>query len=561
MAQFQRVDEQGKPVFRRVTETGTPGTADFTDSAASRPNVQQQNLMQSRRQASTAEFENNQPPDNFLSRWREAKIAVTEPFALQTLVPMAKSVTSAGKDMLTGEGTAKAQQLIGGMARSMVEPPINWAKDVAKGDYNAASYDAGQILTNTVPAVVGGVETLKSAPAALRRTGNAITTPDALLQRATDLKAKMAAPSSSSIPLSKTAIAKTAIQGVADVTRKPRVGLYKGLANQLAKDPGYQAGQAAAEAQYQSAREQQSNVDFNRKPWESPWPVRSNPIPRPPALSLTAEELRKPAHNADFRLPERHGEPIEFPNAPPPALRGPQFDYRRPSTPSEPIPFEPPESWNEPLPKTGAALTAPDINRWMGVAWQDVMHGADPGARILSENLLSNEGKVATHANVKTALVDAGKQMDAHLKAAGDKGIAIDAREATTTSHPKIVEIKAKYPSLDKLSPTETHRLKTEIGNEIDWSQNGYADLPNREMVRIYRNLNSSIKTAIPDIGPTQARWADLFISSKSLARAVAKNIVGGGTPDKPVIKPPKALQAKPNIKEDMKTKRFPLPL
>ena len=122
-----------------------------------------QSLLDSRKAASTSEFNKNQPPEDAVSRFREARIATTEPFALQNILPVAKAGL---KELFTSKktDTEKVQaiwDLTKSMAHGVADPVVNYAKDAWSGDWNKAAYDSGQILTNTVPAVAGVVDTVR----------------------------------------------------------------------------------------------------------------------------------------------------------------------------------------------------------------------------------------------------------------------------------------------------------------------------------------------------------------------------------------------------------------
>lgn len=206
--------------------------------------------------------------------------------------------------------------------------------------------------------------------------------------------------------------------------------------------------------------------------------------------------------------------------------------------------------YGEPPP---AAPDAPAINKWMGIKPDEVSHGANPGQRLLDEKLIGAT-KEATAENVKSALDDATKAMKSRLKAATDEGIKIDAqtpvydakalvnkrigspKDAAFQSQVQSVvdDIEGKYPDLGRLTPEQTHALKVELGDSINWKGAAYDDPINKMMIQIYRDLNSAIKTNVEGIGPAQARWGDLYISSKGLRSGMAKDVVGKGTGAQP---------------------------
>lgn len=198
-----------------------------------------------------------------------------------------------------------------------------------------------------------------------------------------------------------------------------------------------------------------------------------------------------------------------------------------------------------------AAPDAASVNKWMGIRPDEVARGANPGQRILDEKLLGAT-KDATKANVDSALTSAGKELESKLASATEKGTTIDAQTPVYDAWSKaqkpigspkdsafqsniqgvVDDIESKYPNLNKLTPTETHSLKVELGDSIDWKN---SDNPvNQMMKQIYRDLNASIKDSVEGIGDIQKRWGDLYISSKGLAKGMAKEVVGGGTGSQP---------------------------
>lgn len=195
-----------------------------------------------------------------------------------------------------------------------------------------------------------------------------------------------------------------------------------------------------------------------------------------------------------------------------------------------------------------AAVDAPTLNKWMGVPAKAVLHGADPGARLLSEKLVGAT-KQATKANVKTALAKAGQKLDADLTAAGSQGVTIDAqtpvydaaarankaigrpRESTFQANVEgiVDDIESKYSGLDKLSPKDAHRLQVELGEEIPWDTEAMFDPINQIKLEIWSDLGKALKQ-IPGVAESKARWGDLHVANKSLRMSMAKDVVGSGS-------------------------------
>ncbi len=195
-------------------------------------------------------------------------------------------------------------------------------------------------------------------------------------------------------------------------------------------------------------------------------------------------------------------------------------------------------------------VTTAELNRWMDIPAKEVAHGANPAQQLLKEGLIGAD-KAATHANVKSALGSAGADMDKALAAADQSGITIDAQtptyDAVATATKKIGrpreasfqaqldgvvdDIESRYANLDKLTPSQAHALKVELGDSIKFKGVGYDEPVNQAMLQIYRDLNKAIKAADPSIGPLQDRWGNLYIASKNLAEGISENVVGRGTP------------------------------
>ncbi len=195
-------------------------------------------------------------------------------------------------------------------------------------------------------------------------------------------------------------------------------------------------------------------------------------------------------------------------------------------------------------------VTTAELNRWMDIPAREVAHGANPAQQLVKEGLVGAD-KTATHANVKSALGNAGSDLETALKAADQTGITVDAQTPTYDSVAKatkkigrpreaafqatldgiVDDIESRYPNLDKLSPSQAHALKVELGDSIKWSGVGYEEPANQAMLQIYRDLNKAIKTNVNGIGPLQDRWGNLYIASKNLAEGISENVVGRGTP------------------------------
>ena len=200
----------------------------------------------------------------------------------------------------------------------------------------------------------------------------------------------------------------------------------------------------------------------------------------------------------------------------------------------------------EKLPRNNSA---PLINKWIGVEPKEMMHGSDPGARLISEKLIGAT-KEATKAKIAPALEDAGKAMDVKLKAATKNGTVIDGEtvvlDAVANASKKIGlrtdkvfqaqlenivnDIVKDYPDLKKLTPEQAHSLKVEIGDSTKWNGLPYEGDINQVFVDIYSGLNDKIKTGVKGIAADQARWGDLYQANKALKKGMVKDAAGSGT-------------------------------
>lgn len=198
------------------------------------------------------------------------------------------------------------------------------------------------------------------------------------------------------------------------------------------------------------------------------------------------------------------------------------------------------------------------LNKQLGLSARDVEHGADAGSQIIYEKLLGPD-KPTTKLNVDAALKDSGTRLDGLLKSADEKGYQIDAQTPTYDAHANAQKIIGKSSdkafeaktqgivddmearagdiaketghTLEKLSPGEAFRLKSELGDSINWKTASEAyDAPENQMkIQIYRALNKQLK-AIPDLGPEQYRWGNLKIGSDALGDSINDYKVGKGS-------------------------------
>jgi hypothetical protein len=126
-----------------------------------KPTEEAPTLLASRKAASKAEFEQNLPPSTIGTRAREAAIGVLEPFDLHNVPGLVQAVGGLLHDALSGNVMATLEKTAGlakGIVSAPIEPVKNIVEGLAEGDTNRAAYGAGGFLSQTVPAVVQGLQ-------------------------------------------------------------------------------------------------------------------------------------------------------------------------------------------------------------------------------------------------------------------------------------------------------------------------------------------------------------------------------------------------------------------
>lgn len=196
-----------------------------------------------------------------------------------------------------------------------------------------------------------------------------------------------------------------------------------------------------------------------------------------------------------------------------------------------------------------ARKAAPTINHWIQVASKEMEAGADPGARLIKENLVKLT-KTKTKEAIQPVLNKVGKELGSKLSDATAKGIKIDAdniiMDAITNSTKTIgvgsdpafqarldvvlSDILKQAPNPSNLTPVEAHELKKAVGDAIKWHGAAFEGDINQVLVDIYRGLNKTIKTKIPGIDAVQSRWSDLYLAHKSIIDSITKDRAGTGT-------------------------------
>ncbi len=392
-------------------------------------------------------------------------------------------------------------------------------------------------------ATVGSLAPLVEGAAGLATNGvravaNKITTPETLATRAEATRASI---TPTGIPTSKAGV----IKSVVNAAKGAKASVQEAAANFMANgQPIYTPGYVA--------RDEATRIASTAgAPREDIIPQEPANIPRPGVPQHIQDQLQavREAETPEQmyeRLRQQRDQQASLPREDfaPDAKGG----FERPGPQPFPVPFE-----------NGTRLTAPDVNRWLGVSSKEVLRGANPGKQLIEQGLLGAT-KAATKANVEAALADASQSLDLQLKAATNKGLTIDAqtpvydgimgaikklgspRDASFQANLNglLDDIETKYPDLGRLTPEQTHALKVDLGDSAKWTGAGSDDPINRVKIQIYSDLNNAIKDGVEGIGRTQDRWRNLYIANKATARAIAKDVVGTGTGDVPKVLPRK---------------------
>lgn len=150
-----------------VSALGSPQTPELTSTQTAAlkrekiPVNASPTFMEAQKQVLASKMEQAQPQSTIGTRTREAAIGTLEPFTLGNLMGAIQQGGQAALQMLTGGGTSKAQEMVEGAIRAPLQPLVNVYEGIKTGDYDRAAYGAGGVLSQTVPAVEGGVNAVK----------------------------------------------------------------------------------------------------------------------------------------------------------------------------------------------------------------------------------------------------------------------------------------------------------------------------------------------------------------------------------------------------------------
>ena len=418
--------------------------------------------------------------------------------------------TIGGTPTIAGTAKGLAKTLAGlaflpGMSQDQVSGPIDPLGDIKDLYKSTIGRIVGGVQTGDPYEISGGVgATAPYYPLVRAGAGigaKAITpNPESLLLRAAENRS----PSAPSLPESAVSIA------------FPRTG-------RLVGEDGQPYRNLKASIQERLA---QAISNKQMPPTFSELPAVEQNAPQPP-LSQRTGLPNVPAPSADISLTQQGPYTSPAPKQPPRNLGNEQFLESLRNAPTE-------------VPNLGSPEA---INRWMNVPAKQVMRGANPGARVLEEKLVSPNDLSGTQIKIGFALKDAEGVLQRQLEAAGEKGITIDATKAVndavrqarggigTPSDPVVKaqlqqvreDIADQYPNLKTMTPLEAQALKRQLKVKFG----GPSTPLNDALQQLWVDMNGLIKDAIPEIAPVQSRWQDLYIGNKSIGTAIAKEKVG----------------------------------
>lgn len=424
---------------------------------------------------------------------------------------------SALLQMLTGGGTAKAQDLIGGAVRPAVTIAQNAGAAVAPSLVNQATEEQTNQAATAAGQTVGGIALsglMKAAsPTNIRTALNSVTTPEARLTAAANARSNIA-PASQTVGNTLRAVGNvnpldavsSGAKAVADLVRRGSAPANEAIAKFMAGPPSALSAGG--------------------------FPLDEDMLPKgqiPPRYSKNEANTSIPQY-ADDLHPLNSGYEAP-PQGPPPTT--PKFimdDIRAQGEVPKP------------------QLDAPTLNKWIGAKASNMMRGADPGARLISESLVGAD-KASTLKNVQSALGSASSDLQSSLESAGQTGKIINAKSVIDDSiadatkrfgvksdeaFMKQVEqvstdAASEFDDLPSMSPLRAQELKVRIGESINWTSklpNPFNDL----LKKVYRGLNDGIGDVGGDVRTAQLRWGDLFQASKALSESIVKDKAGRGT-------------------------------
>lgn len=487
-------------------------------------------------------------------------------FGIDPIRPIA-SIPEAARNVGTGLVRAATSPLetAANLGSSFMDTVHAGGNALRRGDLPAAAQSVGSgaaMGEGAKQGIRGAIAGTKMATATtLSRLPESVLPPESLMARAANLRSKVNP--NPSLPITKTGV----IDAAVNATRTPRAALYEKVAMMRAGKPqptaltlpeDFPNTEPPTPTTLQLKRV--TNAVENRpSPSRAYTPPESQPlgIERPGLSPDLREGLSKMREAQSVADRVRQAQENAYANRNAPEATTPRRWSQYGSDTYTPTPREIPrnlvadadlEAIRNAPPKA-VESTAPLVNKWMNVSAKSVMRGSDPGAQLLKENLIGAT-KEATKTNVDTALGQAGQDMQSALESAGKTGKTFDVEKIITDAldqaqkrigAPKdsafqsqlsgvLDDIVSRYPNLRNLTPTETHALKVELGDAAKWSGTAFDEPVNQVLVQMYRDLNSTIKNGIADIGPLQERWGNLYVATKSLAESLAKDKVGRGT-------------------------------
>lgn len=430
------------------------------------------------------------------------------------LPSLAVNAATALKDMITGQGTKKAQDLLEGMVKGVTRPVANLTTDTIsvvhpstiastipqQREYaNLAGQNAAGLLAPEA------IEALRGIPRTAADAIKAKIDPSARMAAAGDQRVAIAAARPMDVPTSKTSLVKSGIDAISRAKNTVQATANEALARWVAGAPEPVAGMNFPEPEAQLPDKQ-----------------------IPPRYSIAEANRSIPGYTAPNEAPGAATGAIQA--APPPMPKFIMDDIRAQGE----------------IPKP--QLDAPALNKWMGAKASNMMRGADPGARLINEKLVGMD-KATTAANVQSALGSAGADLESQLKMADSTGKIINAKsiiddaiadarkpfaEGTDETFMKkldqiTTDAESQVEDLSKVKPSDAHDLKKTIGRAIDWKTRDSSPF-NNTLKKIYRSLNDSIGEVGSDVRTTQLRWQDLSQANDALKESITKDRAGRGT-------------------------------
>ncbi|HYF37441.1 MAG TPA: hypothetical protein VD994_19220 [Prosthecobacter sp.] len=191
-------------------------------------------------------------------------------------------------------------------------------------------------------------------------------------------------------------------------------------------------------------------------------------------------------------------------------------------------------------------VTAPAVNSSMEIPRRLQSANIDPGRRIIEDKFTGTRQGMLRH--MESQMEQLGPQIE-HKLTMDFPGVRIDGKgivEAALSNAKKTLlygsdpafharidniskSIQQNYPNLSQLTPLEAQRLKSYIGENINWvDQLGpHESGINDAMSEIYGGLKTAVEKAVPSVKPDMVKWADYEVGSRALKAAIERERFG----------------------------------